>query len=171
MSNLPTLNGHQPSAFSRGDLNRVLVARASDQLTQTDATARSTTIADGYDIETEIASHLWVDTVILQFPVSWMGLPRSFKKCMDEVYTVGMGGTLDLRYMLPVTFNAPKDALDDPAQAFFKGGSVDDVLLPTHLTMAFMNATPLPTFAAFDVMKNQRSPKTSPGSTPILPTT
>ncbi|MBC6408027.1 MAG: NAD(P)H-dependent oxidoreductase [Rhodobacteraceae bacterium] len=154
MSNLRILNGHQPSAFSKGNLNHALVARSRDQLTQADATVRSTTIADGYDIETEIANHLWAYTVILQFPVNWMGLPWSFKKYMDEVYTAGMGDTLDLRYMLSGTFNAPKYAFDDPAQAFFKGGSVDDVLRPIHLTMAFMNATPLHTFAAFDVMKN-----------------
>ena len=66
-----------------------------------------------------------------------------------------MGGTLrGKKYMLSVTFNAPREAFDDPRQQFFAGRSVDDLLLPTHLNAKFFGMKPLPTFAAFDVMKN-----------------
>jgi modulator of drug activity B len=56
--------------------------------------------------------------------------------------------------MLSVTFNAPREAFDDESEAFFEGGSVDDLLRPVHLNGRFFAMDPLPTFAAFDVMKN-----------------
>lgn len=176
MSNILILNGTQPYDFAPGRLNASLVTRARDALTAMGHDVRVTTIADGYDVDTEIGAHRWADTVILQFPVNWMGVPWIFKKYMDEVYTAGMDGRLatgdgrtseaptenygtggslnDTRYMLSVTFNAPPEAFDDPDQDFFKGASVDDLLQPVHLTARFLGLSPLPTFAAFDVMKN-----------------
>ena len=133
-------------------------------------------MADGYDVEAEVECHRWADTVIMQFPVNWMGVPWSFKKYMDEVYTVGMdgrltagdgrtaeapkanygmGGTLTgTRYMLSATFNAPSEAFDDPEEPFFEGMSVDDLLRPMHLNAKFFGMTPLTTFSSHDVMKN-----------------
>lgn len=176
MSNILILNGTQPYDFAPGQLNASLVARARDALVAMGHEVRVTTIAEGYDVESEIEAHRWADTVILQFPVNWMGVPWVFKKYMDEVYTAGMDGRLasgdgrtseaptanygmggslnDTRYMLSVTFNAPREAFDDPDQAFFAGASVDDLLRPVHLTARFMGLSSLPTFAAFDVMKN-----------------
>ena len=114
--------------------------------------------------------------MIVQFPVNWMGVPWSLKKYMDEVYTVGRdgrlcsgdgrsrhdpalqygtGGTLQGRtYMLSLTFNAPADAFDDPGQYLFQGRSVDDLMWPQHMNFRFFGMTALPTFAAYDVMKN-----------------
>ena len=67
----------------------------------------------------------------------------------------GMGGALTgTKYMLSVTFNAPREAFDDASEPFFEGGSVDDLLRPMHLNARFFDMAPLPTFAAFDVMKN-----------------
>ena len=105
-----------------------------------------------------------------------MGVPWTFKKYMDEVYTAGMdgrlcdgdgrsredrsrqygsGGTLSGRhYMLSVTFNAPTTAFDDPGQEFFGGRSVDDLFWPMHLNFKFFGMTPLDTFACYDVLKN-----------------
>ena len=95
---------------------------------------------------------------------------------MDEVYTVGMGGQLSngdgrsaaapkanygmggklagTRYMISATLNAPAEAFDDPAEPFFEGMSLDDLLRPVHLNAKFFGMTPLPTFGAFDVIKN-----------------
>ena len=131
---------------------------------------------NGYDVDTEIAKHQWADIIILQFPVNWMGVPWILKKYMDEIYTAGMdgrlcngdgrtaeapkanygmGGTLvGTRYMLSVTFNAPAEAFDDPAEPFFQGASVDDLLAMVHYNAKFFGMTPLPTFSAHDVMKN-----------------
>ncbi|WP_370315844.1 NAD(P)H-dependent oxidoreductase [Roseivivax marinus] len=116
------------------------------------------------------------DVVLLQFPENWMGVPWSFKKYMDEVYTVGMGGQLSngdgrsaaapkanygmggklagTRYMISATLNAPAEAFDDPSELFFEGMSLDDLLRQVHLNAKFFGMTPLPTFGAFDVMKN-----------------
>lgn len=51
-------------------------------------------------------------------------------------------------------FNAPREAFDDAAQPFFEGLSIDDVLRPVHLDAKFFAMEPLPSFGAFDVMKN-----------------
>jgi modulator of drug activity B len=176
MQNILILNGHQPYPFSEGRLNESLAKRAAGYLIDQDRDVRVRKIADGYDVEEAIADHQWADVIIMQFPVNWMGVPWSFKKYMDEVYTAGMdgrlcagdgrvaeapkanygtGGTLtDTQYMLSVTFNAPAEAFDDPNEAFFEGGSVDDLLRPVHLNARFFGMQPLPTYAAFDVMKN-----------------
>jgi modulator of drug activity B len=105
-----------------------------------------------------------------------MATPWSFKKYQDYVYSFGMdgrlcagdgrtrqdaskqygtGGTLQgKKYMLSLTFNAPEEAFNDPNQVFFAGKSVDDLFLPTHLNFKFFGMKALPTFAAYDVMKN-----------------
>ena len=66
-----------------------------------------------------------------------------------------MGGALTgTTYMLSATLNAPAEAFDDPSEPFFEGASLDDLLRPVHLNAKFFGMAPLPTFGAFDVMKN-----------------
>ena len=176
MSNIFMLNGAQPYGFAPGKLNASLIERATGHLTDMGHTVRMTASADDYDVDTEIENHQWADTVIMQFPVNWMGAPWAFKKYMDDVYTAGMdgrlcngdgrtaeapkknygtGGTLaGTQYMLSCTLNTPSEAFDDPAEPFFSGMSLDDLLTPVHLNATFFGMTPLPTFAAYDVMKN-----------------
>ncbi|SDE08344.1 NAD(P)H-dependent oxidoreductase [Limimaricola pyoseonensis] len=176
MSKIHILNGAQPYAFAPGGLNATLAERAKTTLAAQGHEVRLTTIAEGYDVEAEVEAHRWADAVILQFPVNWMGVPWSFKKYMDEVYTAGMdgrltrgdgrtaeapkanygmGGTLaGKRYMISATLNAPAEAFDDPAEPFFEGMSMDDLLRPVHLNAKFFGMTPLPSFGAFDVMKD-----------------
>jgi modulator of drug activity B len=176
MSKILILNGAQPYGFAPGRLTASLSARAKDWLEARGHETRLTTVAEGYDPETEVARHQWADTVLMQFPVNWMGVPWSFKKYMDEVYTLGMDGRLcdgDGRsaaapkagygtggrlsgtgYMLSASFNAPEEAFDDPAEPFFAGLGVDDLLRPLHLNARFFGMTPLPSFAIYDVMKD-----------------
>lgn len=176
MSNILILNGAQPYPFAPGGLNATLAKRAKDRLEAQGHEVRLTTVAEGYDVEEEVENHRWADTLIMQFPVNWMGVPWSFKKYMDEVYTAGMdgrlctgdgrtaeapktnygmGGTLTgKRYMISATFNAPREAFDDPSEPFFEGMSMDDLLRPVHLNAKFFGMSPLPSFGAFDVMKN-----------------
>ncbi|KIC47660.1 flavodoxin [Ruegeria sp. ANG-S4] len=176
MSNILIINGTQPYEFAPGRLNASFAENARSALSRQGHSIRLTNIAEGYDIEAEVDAHVWADVVIMQFPVNWMGTPWVFKKYMDDVYTAGMdgrlsfgdgrkpnaqkanygmGGTLkNTRYMLSVTFNAPKEAFDDPSEPFFAGGSVDDLLRPVHLNAKFLGMQQLPTFAAFDVVKN-----------------
>ena len=176
MSNILILNGAQPYEFAPGSLNAALTERARAFLVSQGHSVRVTIVAEGYDVNAEVDSHVWADWVIMQFPINWMGVPWSFKKYMDEVFTVGMDGRLTngdgrtpeapkenygmggaltgKKYMLSVTFNAPREAFDDASEPFFKGSSVDDLLRPMHLNARFFDMTPLPTFAAFEVMKN-----------------
>lgn len=170
------LNGHQPSARSPGALNRALTERAATYLANAGYAVTQSAVAETYDIDTEIARHQAADVVLMQFPVNSMGAPWAFKKYMDEVYTAGMDGRLTAgdgrtaaspkanyglggaltrtRYMLSVTLNAPREAFDNPSEPFFAGKSIDDLLWPQHLNARFLGMEALPTFAAFDVLKN-----------------
>lgn len=84
------INGHQPYSFAKGELNAALVERAKKHLLSAGHEVRITEVAKGYGVEDEVVIHQWADAVIMQFPVNWMGVPWSFKKYMDEVYTAGM---------------------------------------------------------------------------------
>lgn len=176
MQKVLILNGHQPYPFAEGRLNASLVERARRFFEANGAEVKVDTLSEGWDVDASVEAHVWADTIIMQFPVNWMGTPWIFKKYMDEVYTAGMDGRLcagdgrtqerpkanygmggaltGKRYMLSVTLNAPAEAFDDPKEPFFEGGSLDDLLRPTHLNAKFFGLSPLPTFGAFDVMKN-----------------
>ncbi|MBO9461855.1 NAD(P)H-dependent oxidoreductase [Labrenzia sp. R5_0] len=176
MSKIHILNGAQPYAFAPGTLNATLANRAKATFETMGHKVRLTSVSEGYDVEAEIENHLWANVLLLQFPVNWMGVPWSFKKYMDEVYTAGMGGRLSdgdgrssnapkanygmggklvgTRYMISTTLNAPAEAFADAGEPFFEGLSLDDLLRPVHLNAKFFGMMPLPSFGAFDVMKN-----------------
>jgi modulator of drug activity B len=170
------INAHQYYPFAEGKLNRTLADRIADRLAGKGCEVRRTGVEAGYEIEAEVANHLWADVIVLQTPVYWMGVPWIFKKYMDEVYTAGMaagfctgdgrsskapkrnygmGGLLtSKRYMLSLTFNAPKEAFADPTEPFFAGMAVDDLFRPMHLAFRFFGMQALPTFVCHDVMKD-----------------
>ncbi|MEM1133997.1 MAG: NAD(P)H-dependent oxidoreductase [Pseudomonadota bacterium] len=176
MSNIFIINGHQPYPFSKGELNTAFIEKAQKFFSDQGYETRMTHAAEAYDTEQEIANHQWADVILMQFPVNWMGVSWSFKKYMDDVYSAGMdgrlcagdgrtteapkanygtGGTLtDTKYMISATLNAPAEAFNDPSEPFFAGMSLDDLLRPVHLNAKFFDMTPLPSFAAFDVMKS-----------------
>lgn len=175
MSNVLIINGHQYYPFSEGKLNATLVDKAVELLKEKGHDTRVVTMKEDYDVEEQLAHHQWADVVILQTPVNWMGVTWSFKKYMDEVYSAGMGGALcdgdgrnaeapkenygrggtltGTQYMLSLTFNAPEESFNDPAD-FFEGKSIDDLLFPMHMNFKFFDMSPLPSFACYDVMKN-----------------
>ena len=170
------LNAHQEYPFAKGELNREIAKRIGEYLTGVGYEIKTTTMKDDWDANEEVDKHTWADVVILQSPTNWMGLPWSFKKYMDEVYTAGMfgkmsqndgrtsaspkknygaGGLLqDTRYMLSLTLNAPEEAFNDDHEFLFEGKSLDDLFFPQHMNFKFFGMKPIPTFACFDVMKN-----------------
>ena len=170
------INGFTPNAFSKGELNSELTNRAKQQLEKAGYEVRISTVAEDYNIEEELEKHTWANTVILQTPVNWMGIPWGYKKYMDEVYTAGMsgqlckmdgrsseaptknygtGGTLnESKYMLSLTFNAPKEAFNDKSEYLFQGKSVDDLFFSQHMNFRFFGMKALPTFTVYDVHKN-----------------
>lgn len=149
MKNIFLINAHEAYPFSEGKLNQSLLEKAQSILQNKGYSLRKTAMTDSYTVEDELEKHQWADVIILQSPVNWMGVPWSFKKYMDQVYTAGMaghlcsgdgrsrkdpskqygsGGTLKgKKYMFSLTFNAPKEAFDNPDQFLFAGKSVDDL--------------------------------------------
>ena len=176
MSNVLILNAHHYYPFAEGKLKHALVEKARRQLEEKGHDVRVEETNREYDVDEELANHQWADVIILQSPVNWMGVPWSFKKYMDEVYTAGMdgrvtngdgrsaddpvknygaGGTLDgKRYMFSLTFNAPEGAFNDESQYLFQGKDVDDLFFPMHMNFRFFGMEPIETFASYDVMKN-----------------
>ncbi len=176
MKKIFIINGHEEYEFSKGELNKSLVERLTSLTLKEGFEIKTTTMKDEYNIDEEIEKHQWADIIVLQMPVNWMATPWSLKKYQDYVYSFGMdgrlcagdgrtrqdttkqygsGGTLTgKKYMLSLTFNAPKEAFENKDQVFFEGKSVDDLFLPTHLNFKFFGMEKLPTFAAYDVMKN-----------------
>ena len=169
------INAHQEYPFAKGELNGAIAKKIEDHLQKVGYAIKTTTMKDDWKPYEEVDKHTWADLVILQSPTNWMGLPWSFKKYMDEVYTAGMfgkmsqndgrtaqapkknyggGGLLqNTKYMLSLTFNAPEESFNDP-EDFFEGKSVDDLYFPQHMNFKFFGMQQLPTFACFDVMKN-----------------
>lgn len=180
MSNIFIINAHEYYPVSEGRLNQTLVQNAREILQDKGHQVRTLTMQEDYDVVAELEKHQWADVIILQTPVNWMGVPWSFKRYMDEVYSAGLDGTLchgdgrtrsdairhygsggtlaGKRYMLSLTFNAPKEAFEDPDQYLFQGKSVDDLFFPMHMNFRFFAMEPIETFVCYDVMKNPDIP-------------
>lgn len=172
MSHILIINGAKHFAHSEGRLNNTLTEVAETFLRANGHDVQVTHVDQGYDIETEVGKILRADALIYQMPGWWMGPPWIIKKYIDDVFTAGHGklyasdgrsrhsdakygsGGLvkNKRYMLSVTWNAPVEAFDDPAQ-FFGGVGVDGVYLPVHKANQFLGMTTLPTFMCNDVIK------------------
>jgi modulator of drug activity B len=178
MQNVLIIHAHQHyEGISTGKLNAAMADVVQQEMEQCGYTVQHTHIEKGYTVADEVAKHLWADLIILQSPVYWFGMPWIYKKYVDEVFTAGMlqgsfitgdgrtrtdptrqygsGGLLQgKQYMVSLTWNAPQEAFDNPAQALFKGKSVDDVLVANTANYAFCGMEVLPSFSCFDVMKS-----------------
>lgn len=175
MKNALIINTHHPYESSAGQLNAALVELANACLAEKGCQLQNTKVTDGYDIGEEVEKHLWADVIIVQGPVNWMGFPWSFKKYQDEVYSAAGGSLFDgdgrhragadlhygsgglaqgKKYMLSLTFNAPREAFDNPGQYLFGGKGVDDLFFPSHMNFRFMGMESLETFVCYDVHKN-----------------
>lgn len=175
MQNVLIINAYHPHPGTDGKLTSSLEKIARQHFSLRGMTIGATYPADPWDIDAEIIKHQQSDLILLLAPVYWMGVSWSFQKYMDEVYSAGMdgrlsrgdgrsrhdansaygmGGRLHGKYMITTSFNAPRDAFDNPAAPFFQGKSVDDLFLPMHKNFQFFGLKPLPTFSMFDVFKN-----------------
>ena len=59
MSKILILNGHQPYPFSEGSLNAAFAAHAQKLLEDAGNEVRVTKVTEGYDVEQEVANHIW----------------------------------------------------------------------------------------------------------------
>ncbi len=177
MKHLLLINAHQfYEHISAGRLNRTMLGVLKEEMEKYDYEVRQTDIESGYNIDVEVQNHDWADIVILQTPVYWFGAPWIYKKYVDEVFTAAMmqgrfitgdgrtrhdpskqygtGGLMQgKKYMLSLTWNAPKDAFGDKDQVLFAGKTADDVFVANTANYKFCGAEVLPSFSCHDVMK------------------
>ncbi|WP_196893766.1 NAD(P)H-dependent oxidoreductase [Aureivirga marina] len=176
MENVLIINAHQKYPFAEGRLNASLVENAKVFFENKGHSVKITTMNDEINAEEELEKHVWADLIIIQTPTYWMGVPWAFKKYIDEVYSMGTMGKLckndgrtsknpeknygtggqlkGTKYMLSITFNAPKEAFNNPDEYLFQGKSVDDLFFPLHMSLRFFAMEALPTFVCYDVIKN-----------------
>ena len=178
MKNILIINAHQfYDGISSGKLNNSVAEVIRQEMEQRGFNVKQTYIEQGYDINEEVAKHLWADVIITQSPVYWFGAPWIYKKYLDEVFTAGMmqgtfldgdgrtrqdpskqygtGGKMQgKQHMLSLTWNAPQEAFGDSNQILLEGKSVDDVMVCYTASYKFCGAEVLPSFSCFDVLKN-----------------
>lgn len=173
MLNILIINGAKKFAHSNGDLNDTLTILAQQVLVELGHTVQISRADSNYDIQEEIQKYIWADVVIYQMPGWWMGAPWTVKKYIDNIFTeghgtlyasdgrsrsdtskkYGSGGLIhDKKYMLSLTWNAPKEAFTQ-ADQFFEGVGVDGVYLPFHKANQFLGMQGLNTFIVHDVIK------------------
>ncbi|MFD1123365.1 NAD(P)H-dependent oxidoreductase [Methylophilus flavus] len=177
MKKVLLINAHQPyEGISPGNLNAALAKVIQAEFESQGHEVKLTEIAKGYDINEEVSKHLWADIIILQSPVFWFGNPWIYKKYADEVFMAGLvqqsllegdgrsrddsskqygtGGKLQgKKYMLSLTWNAPKESFGDENQFLFAGKTVDDVFVANTANYKFCGVDIVPSFSCHDVVK------------------
>lgn len=177
MKNVLIINAHQfVEGISPGRLNKTLVDVLTEEMTQRGCSVRHTSIEQGYQASEEVDKHMWADIIILQSPVYWFGTPWPYKKYVDEVFMAGLvqqkmlvddgrtrtdpskqygtGGKMQgKKYMLSLTWNAPKEAFGNADQYLFAGKTEDDVFVGNTANYRFCGADILPSFSCHNVVK------------------
>jgi modulator of drug activity B len=172
--NIFIINGGKSFGHSGGKLNDFLTQQMEEIFHSKGYNVKTTKIDNPYGEKEEVEKYSWADVIIYQFPVWWMSTPWILTKYLDEVLSAGQGvlfkndgrnqenPTLNYgrggllqgkKYMLSLTWNAPKEALDLP-QEFFEGKGNDAVFFNLHKANQFLGMEPIATFSCNDVMKN-----------------
>jgi modulator of drug activity B len=178
MKKVLIINAHQfYEGISSGSLNKTMVKVIQDEMETLGHEVKLTEIDKGYDINDEVQKHLWADIIILQSPVYWFGNPWIYKKYADEVFMAGFmqqvfltddgrsredsskqygtGGKMQgKKYMLSLTWNAPKESFGDKNQYLFGEKTVDDVFVVNTANYKFCGVEIVPSFSCYDVVKN-----------------
>ena len=177
MKNVLIINAHQfVEGISPGRLNKTMVDVLTEEMTQRGYSVKHTSIEQGYQAGDEVDKHMWADIIILQSPVYWFGTPWTYKKYADEVFMAGLvqqkmlvddgrtrndpskqygtGGKMQgKKYMLSLTWNAPKEAFGNADQYLFAGKTEDDVFVGNTANYRFCGADILPSFSCHNVVK------------------
>lgn len=165
--------------FGRGGkLSKTFVDLAKTTLEGFGHEVELTNLDDGWSIEEEAKKLERADVVIVQTPAWYMSTPWQMKKYEDEVFMhpiasaggdgrhrgdpskeYGTGGVLKgRRFLISSTWNAPREAFEDPSQ-FFEGRGPDGVFFPTRKAFEFIGFKAMPYFMANDVLKNPTIPE------------
>lgn len=172
------INAHLPYPdWSEGELSASCVDVARDFFVERGDEVEEVRIADGYDPEAEARKWLDADAVIIQAPINWFSAPWIWKKYCDEVFNVGLLGETFLtgdgrtrkdpsrqygtgglmaprKAMVCTTWNAPREAFDNPANPVFEGRSLEDAVCDITGAFRFVGMEVLPSFGIFDIFKN-----------------
>lgn len=177
MKNVLLINAHQfYDGVSPGKLNKTMAGVIEEEMEKRGYAVQSTYIEQGYDIDAEVQKHVWADIIILQSPVYWFGMPWIHKKYIDEIFTAGLvqqnllvddgrtredpskqygtGGKMQgKKYMMSLTWNAPKESFGNQEQVLFEGKTVDDIFVSHTASYKFCGAEIVPSFSCFNVVK------------------
>lgn len=181
--NILIINAHLTyPGWSEGKLNLTFMKTAKAFFLERGDKVAETFIERGYEPEEEVHKHLEADLVILQTPVNWFSAPWIYKKYVDEVFNLGLqkqlllegdgrtrsdlskqygtGGKMQGRkFMISATWNAPREAFDNPKGSLFSGKDMSDVFLHITSNYKFCGYDILPAFGVFDVFKNPDIPQ------------
>ena len=183
MKKVLIINAHQKyENFAEGKLNQTFVNVMKLEFENNACEVKLTNIEKGYDPVEEVEKHVWADLIITQSPVYWFGNPWIYKKYIDEVFNAGLfqqhlivddgrtrkdpnkqygtGGKMQgKKYMLSLTWNAPKEAFEDKNQILLKGKTTDELFLFNTSVYKFCGAEILPSFSSFNVLKDPQVEK------------
>lgn len=170
--NVLIINAGIRDEIHRGELNAELTKIAISFFEKNGFQTCLTDLNNNWELQKELDNILWADLIFVQTPIWAMYVPWPFKRYIDIVMThpqvcgtdgrsrkdpqkkYGTGGFLTQKhYALSTTWNAPKNALDEP-DGFYDGRGLEGALLPLHKQFKYMGVKPLPSFAIHDVYKN-----------------
>jgi modulator of drug activity B len=179
MKKILIINAHQYfEGIAEGKLNNTMVEIAKNEFINRGCEVKTTTIEKGYDAQEEVEKHEWADIIITQSPVYWFQSPWIHKKYIDEVLGLasfqqklclndgrsredaskqyGTGGLmLGKKFMMSLTWNAPREAFGNEDQFLYEGKTLDDTQIGVTSIYKFCGCEILESFACYDVMKNQ----------------
>lgn len=167
--------------WSEGKLNLAFMDLAKTFFAERRHEVAETFIERSYKPEEEMQKHAMADLVILQTPVNWFGAPWIYKKYVDEVFNLGLstkvllagdgrtrqdvtrqygsGGKMQgKKFMISATWNAPREAFDNPNGILMGGKGIADLFLPITSNYKFCGYNILPAFGIFDIFKHPDFP-------------
>lgn len=175
--NILIINTHLTyPGWSEGKLNLTLMELAKTFFLERGHKVAETIVERSYKPDEEVSKHAAADLVILQTPVNWFGAPWIYKKYVDEVFNAGlatkillegdgrtrsdptrqygMGGKMQgKKFMISATWNAPKEAFDNPTGFLYAGKGTADLFLNITSNYKFCGYDVLPDFGVFDIFK------------------
>jgi modulator of drug activity B len=164
--------------WTEGKLNQSFIDVAKSYFSSIGHEIVETKVEAGYNPEEEVQKHIESEIVILQMPVNWFGAPWIYKKYVDEVFNVGLfnqklltgdgrskedptipygtGGLMKgKKFMICATWNAPKEAFNNPSNPVFQGKTSADLFLNITSNYKFCDFEIVPDYNCFDIYRSQ----------------
>jgi NADPH dehydrogenase (quinone) len=168
--------------WSEGKLNLTFMNLARAFFVERGHQLAETFVERGYDAAEEVKKHAAAELVILQMPVNWFSAPWIYKKYVDEVFNAGLtsevmlagdgrtredpsrqygsGGKMQgKKFMISATWNAPREAFDNPSGVLYAGKGTEDLFLHITSNYKFTGYAILPAFGVFDIFKDPDIPR------------